>query len=53
MAYKAQERLAKAMGSDGIYQRDIMSRYLKTQNPNMSDDEINKLTLETLKKLAG
>ena len=53
MAYKAQERLAKAMGSDGIYQRDIMSRYLKSQNPNMSDDEINKLTLETLKKLAS
>tara|TARA_R100000995_G_scaffold84782_1_gene64802 strand:+ start:1421 stop:3394 length:1974 start_codon:yes stop_codon:yes gene_type:complete len=53
MAYKSQERLAKAMGSDGIYQRDIMSRYLKSQNPNMSDDEINKLTLETLKKLAS
>ena len=51
MAFDSQERIAKAFGSDGIYQRDILSNYLKKQNPNMSDDEINILTLETLNKL--
>ena len=51
MAYASQERMAKAIGADGIYQRDILSKYLAKQNPNMSPDEINLLTIETLNNL--
>ncbi len=51
MAFDSQERIAKAFGSDGIYQRDILSNYLRKQNPGASDDEINLLTIETLNKL--
>ena len=51
MAYTSQERMAKAIGADGIYQRDILSKYLAKQNPNMSPDEIDLLTIETLNNL--
>ena len=51
MAYASQERMAKAIGSDGIYQRDILSKYLAKQNPHLSPDEINLLTIETLNNL--
>tara|TARA_R110001592_G_scaffold57738_1_gene175503 strand:- start:5517 stop:6689 length:1173 start_codon:yes stop_codon:yes gene_type:complete len=51
MAYASQERMAKAIGADGIYQRDILSKYLAKQNPNMSPDEIDLLTIETLNNL--
>ena len=51
MAYASQERMAKAIGADGIYQRDILSKYLAKQNPNMSPDEIQLLTIETLNNL--
>ena len=31
MAYKSQERMAEAIGSEGIYQRDIMRNYIARQ----------------------
>jgi hypothetical protein len=31
MAYKSQERMAEAIGSEGIYQRDIMRSYIARQ----------------------
>ena len=48
MAYKSQERMAKAVGGDGIYQRDILSNYLAKQpgNENKSKEEINQMVLK-------
>ena len=50
MSYKAQERMAKAMGGDGIYQRDLLSNYLSKQpeNKNKTKDEINQMVLKIL-----
>jgi len=41
LSYKAQERLAKTVGSDGIYNRDKLRDALKKENPNMTESEIN------------
>jgi hypothetical protein len=48
MAYKSQERMAKAVGGNGIYQRDILSNYLAKQpgNENKSKEEINQMVLK-------
>ena len=44
MAYRVQERLAKAYGNQGIYERDLLRNYLRQTDEkyqNMSDDELN------------
>lgn len=45
MAYRGQERLAKAYGNQGIYERDLLRNYLRQTDEkyqNMSDDDLNK-----------
>ena len=41
LSYKAQERLARSIGADGIYDRDKLRDELRKENPDMTEDEIN------------
>ena len=44
MAYRGQERLAKAYGNQGIYERDLLRNYLRQTDPkfkDMSDPDLN------------
>ena len=52
LSYNAQERLAKALGSEGIYERDLLFNYLSKQpgNENKTKDELNQMVLEILNK---
>ena len=44
MSYRGQERLAKAYGNQGIYERDLLRNYLRQTDPkfkDMSDPDLN------------
>jgi len=41
MSYQGQERLARSIGTEGIYQRDQLRNLVKKQYPEWSDDQIN------------
>jgi len=41
MAYQAQERMAKTIGTEGIYKRDQLRTLYKKQNPNATEAEVN------------
>jgi len=43
MSYQAQERLARSIGTDGVYQRDRLRNLFRKANPDATEEEINML----------
>ena len=41
MSYKAQERMARTIGTEGIYKRDQLRTLYKKQNPNATEADVN------------
>ena len=44
MSYRGQERLARAYGNQGMYERDLLRNYLRQTDPkfkDMSDPDLN------------
>jgi len=43
MQYRGQERLARSIGTDGVYQRDRLRNLFRKANPDATEEEINML----------
>ena len=41
MQYQGQERLARNIGTEGRYERDLLRNLVRKQNPEWNDDQIN------------
>jgi len=41
MQYQGQERLAKSIGTEGRYERDLLRTLVKKQNPSWDDTQVN------------